>query len=89
MYVRRNETGISLKQGMVAVSLIVAIVFPFTGVLGWAGSHRDMGQMELAKPPLPVSRDGGVALWRTSPSCSPVSNLATCEAGMVQESVSR
>ncbi len=74
---------------MVAVSLIVAIVFPFTGVLGWAGSHRDMGQMELAKPPLPVSRDGGVAVWGTSPSCSPVSNLATCEAGMVQESVSR
>ncbi|MCL4461439.1 MAG: hypothetical protein M1297_07010 [Nitrospirae bacterium] len=86
---RRHETGFSLKQGMVAVSLIVAIVFPLTGVFGWAGSHRDMGQMELSKPPLPVSRDGGASVLGAAPSCSPVSNLVSCEAGMVRESVSR
>jgi hypothetical protein len=90
MYVRRSESGgMSLRQVMVAVSLFVAIVFPFTGVLGWAGNHRDMGQMELSKPPLPVSRVGGASVWGSAPSCSPVSNLATCEAGMVQESSSR
>jgi len=89
MYVRHHESGISVRQAMVGASLIVAVVFPFTGMLGWAGSHRDMGKMELSKPPLPVSRMESSASLADSPSCSPISGMAFCEAGLVGENVSR